>query len=740
MFLSRYYEDKWVNAIHSLKDVLRLEKNETDQEIIQMYLQYTIILSDLDKVYGGISGPQKRQSILRTMSLIIARIVDLKNTHQIQVRDYHSSMRDIKTPVPSFFREKEETTLASRNLFIEECFRCKVSHESKGMCPDVAPQIDEEYEAKEYLSCNFIKNLSKADLEARAIMIQRYFRGYLARLYMYNKKRETHQLIGMESFNNDDSENYLRKKLLEYTERLNDERINNETEYKGALRVLKDELRKEEGLKIRQIIRDERIEWATNVMASTNNIPDIADFYTRNQNEKISQSECIITAITEDVERFQNFWLHNIHSPQIYSELLAKDTVLRKELVEELRISEDEILQRNLERMRNITTSSTKKKSKADVESKPKEKSGNSKSKKLKGLLPGDKIEGLKDLKSHQMLKLLVEENMIHLPKDENLDGFISHPHDLDGMSSSSPSGNLSEAKRLLTEHCILPNISKEIKEMLEENHMIRSVLIHGSKGIGKFSAVRAIAGEIGAMIIELNPNHIPESYRNDTDGIIKLVHMIFSVAKDPSFQPAIIYLANCEQFFHPMKKTSSETIFSKIQKALLMYKNQEITKDRVLVVGCTSMPWEIDPKVLQWKGESGKPEKQGFFERIVHLPMPGYIERGLMWDRFIRLALKCHGLSSIPIQIDSNLLSRESTGYSGGQILKSVNKVFSSPEAIRNTAKFPQIKIEATLISALKGDKEMKYQQEDFDKFNRSLTSISKNSTPQIAQRKIKK
>jgi len=725
--------------MNSLKDVLRLEKNETDKDIIQMYLHYTRILSDLNKVNGGISDPQKRQAILRTMSLIIVRIVDLKITHQIQVRDYHSWMRDIITPIPSFFHEEEENIRASRNLFVEECFRCNVPHKSKVMRHEVAPRIDAEYEAKEYLSCNFIKNFLETDLEARAVMIQRYFRGYLARLYMHNKKMEVHQLIGMEIFNNDDSANCLQMKLREYTEKLNDERINNETEYNDALRVLKDDLRKEEGLKIRQTIRDERVEWATNVITSTNNIPGIADFYTRYQEEKISQSERIINSITEDTEQFENVWLHNIHSPQMYSKLLAKDTILRKELVEELRISEDEVLQRNLERMRNMTTSSAIKKSKADVESKPKGKSGNSKSKKVKGL-PGDKIEGLKDLKSHQMLKLLVEGNMIHLPKYENFDDFISHPHDLDGMSSSSSSGNLSEAKRLLTDYCILPNISKEIKEMLEESHMIRSVLLHGANGIGKFSAVRAIACEIGAMIIELNPNHIPESYRNDTDGIIKLVHMIFSVAKDPSYQPVIIYLSNCEQFFYPMKKTSSETIYSKFQKALLLYKNQEITNDRVLIVGCTSVPWEIDPKLLQWKGESGKPEKQGFFERLVHLPMPGYIERGLMWDSFIRSALKCNGFSSAPFQIDSNLLSRKSIGYSGGQILNSVNKVFSSPEAIRNATKFLQIQVEAALISALKGDKEMKYQQEDFDKFNRSLTSISKNSKPPNSTEKNKK
>lgn len=715
-----------------------LEKNEEETDLIKMYLKYTCIFSDLNNVFENISGPQKRQAILRTLTLIIVRIIDLKNTTRMHVRDYHPVMRDVKTPIPSCFRE-EENLRTSRNVFIEECLRRNVSHESKVIRNDDIPPIDKKSEATEDFNCTFIQDCSQSDLEARAVRIQRCFRGYSARIHILNEQKEVRRLVGMEMCHVDDSANSLQKKLLEHIGKLHSDQRNNETVYKGEIRLIKDELRKEEGLKIRQNLRDERIEWATNSIALTNKIPDIEEFYTSCQEENISQSQKIVIAISEDIQEFQNFWLPNMHSPGIYSRVLAKDAVLRKELAEELRISEDKVIQRNFERIRNMSTSSATKRSRSGTDSKLKGKSGTSKSKKMKGL-PGDKMEELKGLNSNQMLTLLIEANMICLPNHDKLDGLISHLRDLDGMSTSSFSGNLSEAKRLLTEYCILPNLSKEIKEMLKHDNIIRSILIHGGKGSGKLSAVRAIASEIGAMIIDLNPNNIPESYMNEPDGVTKLVHMVFSVAKDPSYQPVIVSIRNCEKIFQPFKKKSSGTIFSKLQKDLLLYKNQEVTKDRVLIIGCTSAPWEIDTKLLKWKGDSGKPEKQGFLERIIHLPMPGYIERGLMWKDFVTSALKRHGVPPVSIQIDPNILSRQSKGYSGGQILQSVNDVLSSPNAIRNTAKCSPLEIEAKLIFSLEKENELACQQENFEKFNKSLPNILNSNNPDVAEREVKK
>lgn len=717
--------------MNSLQNVLMLEKNEGKKELIEIYLKYTSILSDLHNVFENISDPPKRQAILRTMKLIVVRIVVLKSTERMQVRDYHREMRVVITPIPSCFRAGEHLS-TTRDLFIEECSRRHVSHDSNVIRNLDTSHIDEECKDAEDLSFTFIQDFSKYNLEARAVRIQRCFRGYLSRMHIANEEKELRRLVGMEIFECDSADS-IKQKLIEFVSKLQKEQKNHEIVYNNAIRSTKDELRKQEGLKIRQKLRDERIEWATNVIALTNKIPDVAEFYTRSREGTQSKSEQILNAISEDVQQFQNLLLPNLHSPEIYS-----DAVLRQELVEELRISEDEVIQRNIERIRNMNTSSAMKKSKTGAESKLKGKCGKSKSKKAKGL-PGDKIEELKDLKSDQMLKLLVEGNMIYAPKSNKLDGLLSHHHDIDGMSTSSLSGNLSEAKRLLTEYCILPNMSKEIKEMLEEDSMIRSILIHGGKGSGKLSAVRAIACEIGAMIIELNPNNINQSYINESDGVTKLVHMIFSVAKDPSYQPVIVSITNCEEIFQPFKKASSGTIFSQLQKDLLLYKNQEVTKDRILIIGCSSAPWKIDPKLLQWKGDSGKPEKQGFFERVIHLPMPGYIERGLMWNDFVISALKRHGFQPAFIQIDSNMLSRKSQGYSGGQILKSVRNVLCSPDAIRNVAKYPPIEIEAALISALEEDYDVECENESFEKFNKSLASILNSNNSEFAERKLK-
>jgi hypothetical protein len=119
---------------------------------------------------------------------------------------------------------------------------------------------------------------------------------------------------------------------------------------------------------------------------------------------------------------------------------------------------------------------------------------------------------------------------------------------------------------------------------------------------------------------------------------------------------------------------------------------------------------------------------------------MPGYLERGLMWNDFVISALKRHGFPPMTIQIDSNMLSRKSQGYSGGQILKSVHNILCSPHAIRNVAKYPPIEIEAAFISALEEDYEIECEKESFEKFNKFLASILNSNNSELPERKLKK
>ncbi len=169
----------------------------------------------------------------------------------------------------------------------------------------------------------------------------------------------------------------------------------------------------------------------------------------------------------------------------------------------------------------------------------------------------------------------------------------------------------------MVTEYCILPLGSQELLNVMEDNQYLRSILLYGCEKSGKTMVAQAIANHTRALLINLSPSKIPEKYLTEKHGTTKLIHMAFTVAKDPKFSPVIIYLDECELYFQSSKKKNKKkkkaNAALKLQKDLLVYKNQALDKnDRVLIIGCSRNPFDAEMKTMKWKGPTGKPEKQG--------------------------------------------------------------------------------------------------------------------------------
>lgn len=234
------------------------------------------------------------------------------------------------------------------------------------------------------------------------------------------------------------------------------------------------------------------------------------------------------------------------------------------------------------------------------------------------------------------------------------------------------------QLKRAIYDYCILTLGSQEIKAKLPDEEHVRSLLFYGPEGSGKTLMVHAIASEIGALFINLSSSAVGNSF-GGKEGATKLIHMAFTVAKEKSYGPVVIYLDDCHEFFMGKSKkggSDAKANMQRFQKDLLVYKNQALQNDdRVLVLGCTNRPELADVKLMRWKGPSGKPEKQGFFERSLYFPRANHSDRSMLWRQCIQKKFSTH--QTMP-RLDYDALALLSDGYSAGEITYIVESVLT--------------------------------------------------------------
>ena len=338
----------------------------------------------------------------------------------------------------------------------------------------------------------------------------------------------------------------------------------------------------------------------------------------------------------------------------------------------------------------------------------PKGKKGKKKGKKKKGKkgkkdkkkkpLPGEKIAELKGLDSDQILSILIENQLVVKCRNRKLDSFVGDFNYLGSMQHNAdrkeegkwepPDPALSYLRQVVTEYCVLPLGSEEIHKAIDPDKTIKSIMFYGPSGTGKTLAVEAAANEVGALLIHLSPEKLRGQFPGK-NGPTKLVHMAFTIARDPTMQPVIIYIDECEQFFTGGKKNKDKDGPSRFKKDMLLYKNQALQPEhRAIVIGSTKAPENGDLKDLR-----------GFFDKFLYFPYPDYSSRRLVIKYYLEQQV-LEGLQAIEKRVlcsaglmeeetaakvrvaintvDISSLAHISEGYSAGALARTVRAIVS--------------------------------------------------------------
>ncbi|CAI5711687.1 unnamed protein product [Hyaloperonospora brassicae] len=229
----------------------------------------------------------------------------------------------------------------------------------------------------------------------------------------------------------------------------------------------------------------------------------------------------------------------------------------------------------------------------------------------------------------------------------------------------------LSVAKQILQEAVILPTLRPDLFTGLRAPP--RGVLLFGPPGTGKTLLAKAVATEANATFFNISASSLTSKWVGEGE---KLVRALFEMARE--LQPSVVFMDEIDALL--AARSASENDASR------RIKNQFFTEldgaassqeDRVLVMGATNLPQELDEAIIRR------------LEKRIYVPLPDASSReGL----FRHLLQGSHKFSLSSREIKHIVKSTE--GYSGSD-LKAVCKDAALGPIRELGAKVASVKVE---------------------------------------------
>lgn len=159
--------------------------------------------------------------------------------------------------------------------------------------------------------------------------------------------------------------------------------------------------------------------------------------------------------------------------------------------------------------------------------------------------------------------------------------------------------GALQPVKDTLHELCIFPLTHSQYFEKGLLKAGVKGVLLFGPPGTGKTMLAKAVAHEASATFINITPASIGGKYVGDREGYGRA---IFTLAR--KLAPTIIFMDEIDVYLKSREggeeDSSSSTMRSFMTALMVEWDGLTTPNDRVLVLGATNRPFDLDEAVLR--------------------------------------------------------------------------------------------------------------------------------------------